>query len=187
MMTNLQQVRTRFTIIVSLLSAVCLALLGYLLWPGTSISSQRTQEESLQQQYHSLGREVAPLRGMDQKLIKTRSDIKELYQDRIPGRASQISQEVEKLTKQTSVTAQSIHFVPEKPDKGDLPDVQVLEIDTTVVGDYANVARFINALEQSKMFFVINQITLNGQEGGQVSLQIKFQTFLKGAGQNGAT
>jgi len=186
-MTNLQQVRTRFTIIVGVLVTICLVLLGYLLWPGTRISSQRAQEETLQQQYHSLGREVAPLRGMDQKLIKTRADIKDLYRDRIPNRASQISQEVEKLTKETSVTAQSIHFIPAKPDKGDLPDVQVLEIDTTVVGEYANVARFINALEQSKMFFVINQVTLNGQEGGQVSLQIKFQTFLKGAGQNSGT
>lgn len=186
-MTNLQQVRKRFSIILTVLGVLCAILLGYLLWPGTSISSRRAQEENLQQQYRSLSREVAPLRGMDQKLLKTRADIKELYQDRIPSRSSQISQEVERLTKETNVTAQSVHYTAAKSDKGDLPDVQVIEIDTTVVGDYGNVARFINALEQAKMFFVINQITLNGQEGGQVSLQIKFQTFLKGAGQNSGT
>ena len=43
----------------------------------------------------------------------------------------------------------------------------------------AKVARFINALEQDKFVFIINQITLNGSEGGLVSLQIKFETFLK--------
>ena len=65
--------------------------------------------------------------------------------------------------------------------------MQRIEVDTTVTSDYAKVARFINALEQDKLLFVINQITLNGQEGGQVSLQIKFETFLKGAAQNSGT
>jgi hypothetical protein len=60
--------------------------------------------------------------------------------------------------------------------------VQRVEIDTTVSGDYAKVARFINALEQEKLFFVIRQITLNSaQESGTVTLQIKFGTFLKEA------
>jgi len=41
------------------------------------------------------------------------------------------------------------------------------------------VARFINAMEQDKYVFIINQISLNSQEGGVVSLQIKFETFLR--------
>jgi hypothetical protein len=68
----------------------------------------------------------------------------------------------------------------DRPEKGDLPDIQRLQVETTVTGDYAKVARFINSLEQTKTFFVIRQITLNGtQEGGGVNLQIKFDTFLK--------
>ena len=186
-MTNLAQVKQRFTLAISVLAVICFALLVYLIWPGTSSSSMKAQEDTLQQQYRSLSREVAPLQGMDQKLVKTRADLKTLYQERIPTRFSQISQEVEKLTRETGVTAQNIHYNPEKPDKGDLQDVQRIEVDTTVTSDYAKVARFINALEQDKLLFVINQITLNGQEGGQVSLQIKFETFLKGAAQNSGT
>ncbi len=187
-MTNLVQVKKRFTLAISVLAVICFGFIVYLLWPGTSISSMKAQEDALQQQYRSLSREVAPLQGMDQKLVKTRSDLKTLYQERIPTRFSQISQEVEKLTRETGVNAQNVHYNPVKTDKGDLKgdlqDVQRIEIDTTVVSDYAKVARFINALEQDKLLFIINQINLNGQEGGQVSLQIKFETFLKGAAQN---
>jgi hypothetical protein len=34
-------------------------------------------------------------------------------------------------------------------------------------------------MEQDKFVFVINQVSLTGQEGGVVSLQIKCETFLK--------
>jgi hypothetical protein len=48
-----------------------------------------------------------------------------------------------------------------------------------VTGEYAKVAGFINAMEQDKLVFIIDQISLTGQEGGVVSLQIKAETFLK--------
>ena len=46
-------------------------------------------------------------------------------------------------------------------------------------GDYSKIPRFINALERDKMLFLITQLSLNGQEGGVVQVQIKFDTFLK--------
>jgi hypothetical protein len=57
--------------------------------------------------------------------------------------------------------------------------VQRVKIETTVTGEYAKVAGFINAMEQDKFVFIIDQISLTGQEGGVVSLQIKAETFLK--------
>jgi hypothetical protein len=58
-------------------------------------------------------------------------------------------------------------------------DVQHIDIDTTVTGEYAKVAKFINAMEQDKFVFIIDQISLTSQESGVISLQIKFETFLK--------
>jgi hypothetical protein len=64
-------------------------------------------------------------------------------------------------------------------EKNELPDVQRINIETTVTGEYAKVARFINAMEQDRFVFIIDQIALTSQESGVVSLQIKFETFLK--------
>jgi hypothetical protein len=56
-----------------------------------------------------------------------------------------------------------------------------VQVDTTVTGDYAKVASFINALEKSKLLFIVDKISLNSHEGGTVSLSITFDTFLREA------
>jgi len=178
-MNNLAQIRRRFFAILGVLAVIDLVLIGYLLWPGSSSAGRKSREEALQQQYRSLAHEVAPLKDIDAKLVHTRGDINALYQERIPNRWSQISSHLEALMREAGVTAQSIHYSSDKPEKGDLPDVQRVSIDTSVTGDYAKIARFINAMEQDKLMFIIRQISLNSQEGGTVTLQIKCETYLR--------
>jgi Tfp pilus assembly protein PilO len=183
-MNNLTKTRQRFTLILSVLGALDLLLIIYLLLPGSSPSSRAALEQNLREQEKTLNREVAPLKGIDKQLAQTRVDVKNFYQQKVPSEFSQISQHLEKLMKEAGVTtASGIHYAPEQKsarnEKGDLPDVQRINIDTTVTGEYAKVAKFINALEQDKFVFIIDQISLTGQESGVVSLQIKCQTFLK--------
>jgi Tfp pilus assembly protein PilO len=180
-MTGLAQIKKRFFTVLGIVAIVDVILLGYLLWPGSSSAGRRAREETLQQQYRALGREVAPLKDIDGKLMQTRADISDLYSEQIPNRWSQISSHLETLVRESGVTAESIKYTSDKPEKGDLHDVQRVDIDTTVKGDYSKVARFINAMEQDKLLFIIQQISLSSQEGGTVTLAIKFNTFLKQA------
>jgi Tfp pilus assembly protein PilO len=180
-MDNLQIIRKKFTTILGVLGAVDLLLLGYLLWPGSSIGALQERERNLQQQHDALETEVKPLRGMDKQLEKTRGDVKTFYQQKVPSHFSEISQHLEKLTQENGVSTQSIHYSPDKTEKTDLPDVQRINIDTTVTGDYAKVAKFINAMEQDNLVFIITQIQVTGRDAGTVSLQIKFDAFLKEA------
>lgn len=179
-MTGLAQIKKRFFTVLGILAMVDVLLLGYLLWPGSSSAGRRAREEALQQQYRALGHEVAPLKDIDGKLMQTRADINDLYSEQIPNRWSQISSHLETLVRESGVTAQSVKYTSDKqPEKGDLSDVQRVNIDTTVQGDYSKVAHFINAIEQDKLLFIIQQISLSSQEGGTVTLAIKFNTFMK--------
>ena len=181
-MNTLAKVKRQFTLVLAGLGAVDLILLVFLLWPGASPSAKQAREDNLQQQQITLSHEVAPLKDIDQKLAQTRGEVKKFYEQKVPTEFSQISQHLEKLVQETGVSTQGIHYSEEKTDqaKNDLPDVQRIGIDTTVTGDYAKIAKFINALEQDKFVFIINQITLSSSEGSNVvSLQIKFETFLK--------
>jgi Tfp pilus assembly protein PilO len=180
-MDNLQKVRKKFTIVLGVLGMVDLLLLGYLLWPGSSYSALQERQRSLQQQRDALETEVKPLRGMDKQLEKTRGDVKAFYLQKIPSRFSDISQHLDKLRQENGVDIPSIHYSPDKAEKTDLPDVQRISIDTTVTGDYAKVAKFINAMEQDHLVFIITQVQLTGRDAGTVSLQIKFDAFLKEA------
>jgi Tfp pilus assembly protein PilO len=183
-MGNLAKMRQRFILILGILGAIDLLLIIYLLLPGSSPSGRLAQEQSLQEQVKTLTHDVTPLIGIDQKLAQTRVDVKRLYEQKIPSEFSQISQHLEKLMQETGVSAgQGIHYSQNKNssrnEKNDLADVQPINIETTVIGEYAKVAHFINALEQDKFVFIIDQISLTSQENGVISLQIKFQTFLK--------
>ncbi|HXO38141.1 MAG TPA: GspMb/PilO family protein [Candidatus Acidoferrum sp.] len=181
-MNNLAKMRKQFTLILSVLGAVDLLLMIYLLLPGSSPAARSATEESLREQKNTLHSEVAPLVGIDKKLAGTRVDVKKFYEQKVPSQFSQISQHLEKLMHDAGVTTAGIRYSQDhntRDEKNELPDVQRINIETTVTGEYAKVARFINAMEQDKFVFVIDQIALSSQESGVVSLQLKLETFLK--------
>jgi len=173
MMGNLAPIRRRFTVAAAVLGSIVLALLGYLLWPRAG----QGDKQSLIQTRDSLNHEVQKITDPAQ----TREDLKQLYARNIPDRFSIISEELEGLFKQSGVTPQPIKYSEDLEQKATLPGVQQIKVQTTVSGDYLKVARFINAMEQSKLLFIIDNISLSNQEGGKVSLQISFDTFLKQA------
>jgi hypothetical protein len=172
-MGRLQGVRQRFILGAVVLGAINVALAVYLLWGGSGGPTL----SALQKTSADLQREVTLLETNNPE--KTRGVLKKFYADNIPVRFSQISEQVDKLTHDTGVTAPSIQYPRGNEEKGGLPDVKEVKIETNVTGDYAKVARFINALEQDQMLFVIEKISLTGQQGGVVSLQISFSTFLR--------
>jgi Tfp pilus assembly protein PilO len=183
-MNQLAKKKNQFTLIISVLGVVNLLLIVYLLLPGSSLSARAAQEESLRQQKQTLTSEVTPLIGIDKTLAQTRVDVKKFYAQKVPGQFSEISQHLETLMKDAGVTAKGgIRYNQERntneKDKVELPDVQRIGVDTTVTGEYSKVAKFINAMEQDRFVFIINQISLTSVESGVVSLQIKFETFLK--------
>jgi Tfp pilus assembly protein PilO len=181
-MRDLQKIRQRVFTVLAILGFICAGLLVYLLWPGSSISAQREQAEALQQQYKALSHEVEPLNGIEGKLMQTRADIKNFYKDTVPSRASEISLRLEKISQGAGVQNQGIRYSNKtSSDKNDLPGLQRLDIETSVSGEYPKLAHFINAIEQEKVLFVIDEVTLSSQQSGMVTLQIKLHTFLKEA------
>jgi Tfp pilus assembly protein PilO len=181
-MRDLQKIRQRVFTVLAILGFICAGFLVYLLWPGSSISAQREQAEALQQQYKSLSHEVEPLNGIEGKLMQTRADIKTFYKETVPSRASEISLRLERISQDAGVQNQGIRYSTKtSSDKNDLPGLQRLEIDTSVSGEYPKLAHFINAIEQDKVLFVIDEVTLSSQQSGMVTLQIKLHTFLKEA------
>jgi hypothetical protein len=57
-------------------------------------------------------------------------------------------------------------------------------MDASLSGEYAPLMHFINGLERSKTFFLINGLTLTGQQGGLVNLRLKLNTYLHAADLN---
>jgi hypothetical protein len=52
-------------------------------------------------------------------------------------------------------------------------------MDASLSGDYRPLVVFINELERNKMFFLINGVTLTGQQSGTVGLRLRLTTYLR--------
>jgi Tfp pilus assembly protein PilO len=178
-MRDLQQIRRRVFTVLAVLGITSIGMLVYLLWPGSSVTAQKQQAEALEKQYKTLRDEVTPLDGIEGKLLQTRTDLKNLNKDSVPSRASEISLRLEKISQAVGVQNQGVHYSSKTSEKDDLPGLRRLDIETSVSGEYPKLAHFINAIEQDKLMFVIDQVSLSSQTSGAVTLQIKLHTFLK--------
>lgn len=126
--------------------------------------------------YSTLDLELRPLAGLPQKVAKSRSQADEFYAARIPTAYSTISAAMNDLAAQNEVRVTRVSYIQEPA----LPNLAMVRIDASLSGEYAPLMRCINALERSKTFFLIDGLTLTGQQGGLVNLRLRMTTYLHG-------
>lgn len=80
---------------------------------------------------------------------------------------SVISQEFDEISKETQVAVQDVKF--HQKDVGGR-NVDQIEIDATLSGDYAGIVRFLNHLQRSKNTYIVDSLGLDTQNtpGSQV-------------------
>ena len=177
-MPTVPELRRKLTLAAVVLLALDLAAGLFLLSPlGRSRRAHQEDYDRLRVSLKSKMSESLPLRGMDQKLGQAETDLAGFYRDRFPAHASAIPEELGKLASANGVRVTEVRYTSEAAGQAGL---QRVSMDATLAGDYLQVAKFINALERDRMFFVIDEVTLNEQQGGFVRLQLKLQTYLKG-------
>jgi hypothetical protein len=91
---------------------------------------------------------------------------------------SALSQDFGALAHAAGVRTGNITYHEGPPDKRGV--VQV-EIGATVSGDYPNIVRFINGLEHSDAFYVLDNLTLGAGSGGGLGLNLHLRTYFRTA------
>jgi type IV pilus assembly protein PilO len=141
-----------------------------------SAESRREEMNTLQAELITKTRQVAPLKDLPQKVVLASHQITEFYKKRFPSQESQILTELGKLAAANGVTIDQGKYKVKEAEAGGLERV---EIEADFGGNYTSLAKFINALERDEMFFIINNVTLGGQQQGPVKLSVKLETYLK--------
>lgn len=178
-MSTVPELRRKLILALLVLLAVDAAAGGFLLSPfGRSRSARQEEYDRLRMDLKAKRSESLPLRGMDKMLDQAEADLASFYRDRFPAQSSAIPEELGKLAGANGVKVSEVRYSSEPTEQAGL---QRVSMDATLAGDYLQVAKFINALERDRMFFVIDEVTLNEQQGGFVKLQLKLETYLKGA------
>ncbi len=178
-MKSVREARRLLLIIGVILLLVDAAAIAWLLSPrGRGTRANEEELRSLETEYREKIREIGPARDMDKRLALAREQQAAFYNEHIPTRYSTISETLGKLASENHVQASAVRYEAKDTD---VTGVQRIGINSVITGDYVNEMRFINALERSKTFFVINSVSLGGAESGAVRLELHIETFLRSA------
>jgi len=128
-------------------------------------------------QLKALEIQTAPLRGLDQRVEKSRQQIDAFYKKRIPFDYSVISRRIGDLAVSSGVRLSRVQYAQGKPGSA----LTEISMDAGISGDYAAIMHFINSLERDQIFFIIRGMQLTGQQGGLVNLRLRVSTWLRPA------
>ena len=179
-MANLTSTRKRFQSVATVLAAIAAiaALLVFLpLRPSAEQKEFELNDAKLQAK--RLEAEVAPLRGLPNKLVQARTDIATFYQERFADRFSAMPETLGDLSSKHGVRLSDVKY---ETAETNFAGIQEVSMEANLSGEYAKVVGFINALERSQVFLLIDKITLaeeGATGGGEVRLQIRILTVLR--------
>ncbi len=174
-MPDLKRTRNQLKIVIAALILVNVAAVAMLLTPVAGMEDARQQR--LNQLWHDVkSRGVAPWRGLDKKIPLAKTEIDDFYHDRLPAEDSAISADLGKVASQTGVKLSAVKYSSKD---ASIDGLQRVEIAANLSGDYLQLVRFINALERNKLFFIVDDVELGGEQSGEVRLQIKLETYLR--------
>ena len=172
---NLLNAHIAIVVVLAIVNLVLLVELG-MAW-NTLRTDRPEQLQVKQVELRTAQLQARPLRNLPQRVADSTKGAEHFYDARVPGADSAILSELGSLEQKANVHLSRVQtaFAPA------LRDVTEVRMDASVSGDYASVMRFINSVERDRMFFVINGLTLTGQQGGLVNLRLKVTTYLRGS------
>jgi len=138
--------------------------------------ARREQLAALWKDLRQKTHEVEPLRGLDKKVPIVGTQIDAFYKQRLPDEDSAISADIGKLASQSGVRIGSVKYSWKDPEP---VGVRRVEVEADFSGDYLQLVRFVNSLERNQLFFLIDSVSLGGEQAGVVKLEIKMETYLK--------
>ena len=161
--------------LLAILNIVLIVRLG-LAWRDLG-SGRQEQLQQEQLRLAQLQAQTARLNGLPEKVEQSRLDADKFYKERIPANYSSILADLGGLAGKNNIRLTRAGYTQTAAIEG----LAELRIDANLSGDYPGIMHFINGLERDKTFYLINALTLTGQQGGLVNLRLRLTTYLHAA------
>jgi type IV pilus assembly protein PilO len=172
-----KQATRKFTLALVILLGIDLTCGIVLISPiGKSARGSQQELAKLWSELQLKTRETMPLQGINGKVEQAKTEIKQFMDDRMPGQSASIPDELGKVASENKVILTSAKY---KTEDTDIPGIRRVIIQANLNGPYSQEARFINAVERDKLFFIIDSISLGEEQTGGVLLQIQMETYIR--------
>lgn len=176
-MPNLPELRFKLRIVTAALGLFCLVAVALLIFMYVNTGRQESQFSTLRSEVRNNKDAMVPPQTVDDRVKQAREQIAHFYEDRFPDSASSIFEQMGKVANDNHVHLSQANY---KTVATDIPGVDQVLIGANLSGDYAQVMKFINALERDKMFFIVDGVNLGDQSGGAVRLNLSVETYMRG-------
>jgi type IV pilus assembly protein PilO len=130
-----------------------------------------------QLRYGQLRAQMQHLNGLPEKVDAADGDAQKFYQERIAPNYSTMLAQLMDTAEKDHVQLSRSGYAQEAA----IPGLTDVRIDAGLSGQYTEMMHFINDVERDKdhVFFLIDGITLTGQQGGVVNLRLRLETYLR--------
>lgn len=140
-------------------------------------SARPEQIDQQQETFREMELRMRPLRGLPFKVQTARTGAARFDSERLPSAYSTIASSLGDLASASGVRLTRVAYQQSPA----IPGLASVQMDASLSGQYAPLMHFINGLERSKTFFLIDDLTLSGEQGGNVNLRLRLTTFLQGS------
>jgi len=167
-----------------LLLAADLALAGYSLQASTALRTPMAQLEADSRKLGLLSADIERAEKIRHDLPATVADCNRFDGSLLPASTgnSAVTAELDELAKKSGLQIQSLNFRHKEIAGRNLTQV---DLDTTVIGDYTNIVKFMNNLQRSQNFYIVESLNLQaeGQSGkpGGMRIGLRMRTYFRTA------
>ena len=148
---------------------------------GGSEADLRRRESALQAEVARLDARVARARALVAKVETARAEGDQFQARYVTGRRttfSVIQEELNRIAKEAGIKPREASIVLEPIEGSDT--LSMMTINAGYEGSYANLAKFVNLLDKSPRFLIIESMTATPQSGGaNLTVSLKLDTFVK--------
>jgi hypothetical protein len=183
-MPDLSQARRKLKLTIGGLLLVDAVAVIVLLSP--LVGSERSREEqsnALWRDLQSKTMENLPLRGLDKKIPLARKQIDDFYRQRLTSESSVVSTDLRKMATDSGIKLLGLSYSQKDNQNAakvaEAVGLNRMGIEAELSGDYLQVMHFINSLERSQLFFLIDSVELGSEQSGVIHLRMKLETYVK--------
>ena len=156
-------------------------LLLYANWSSTDAGSRAAAEQlkDLRTHHKLLGADVQRVAAIRDRLFEVERDADKFYaHEFLPAGTgySSIIADLSMISKASGLWTSNVAFKERLLETRGATEITVT---ATVEGQYVSLVRFINGLERSKNFYLLDNLTLASSTGGNIKLNLQVRTYFR--------
>jgi len=147
---------------------------------GAHPQAQIPQRDSLRRQAELLGGDVRLAADISNRLPEVEKQCDRFLQEQLlplSGGYSSVVEDLNRISAETGLSTRGVQYRQKELTGRGVAEVQV---SASVEGGYPNLVRFINALEKSKQFYLLEELTLvEAKSNTAIRLSMKLKTYFQ--------